>query len=90
MSEELSEFWKDHRQAQQERRAERLPIRTNQILALRKMGFKVEQKTEYQYRINGYLDIYPIHNRYHDIKLNKRGGFRNVISFVKGYVETKS
>jgi hypothetical protein len=82
---EDSELWKEYRTEQQERRANRLPVRTKQILSLRDKGYQVEKKTPYQYRINNTLDIFPIHNLYHDIRLNKRGGFQNVVKFVKDY-----
>src|SRR5688572_28549993 len=64
---DIGAAWKDYRQAQQDRRALRLPIRTEEILALRQDGFDVRQLTEYQFRVDGKLDLYPTHRRYHDI-----------------------
>ena len=82
---ETSELWRDYREEQKTRRLERLPKRTEEILSLSKLGFKVEQKTEYQFRINDRLDLYPIHNRYHDIEKNRRGGYKNVCEFVNRF-----
>jgi hypothetical protein len=82
---EISEQWKEHREAQQKRRQERLPGRTEEIKNLVKEGFHIEQKTEYQFRVNEQLDLYPIHNRYHDIKANKRGSYKHVTEFVKSF-----
>ena len=80
---EISEQWKEYREEQKERRQERLPKRTEEIQSLTFLGFKVEQMTEYQFRVNDRLDLYPIHNRYHDIENNKRGGYKNAVEFVK-------
>lgn len=80
---EASQEWDQYKEDQRKRRADRLPVRTEQILSLRDMGYIVVQKTEYQYRINGTIDVYPIHNRYHNIKTNKRGGYKDVVEFIK-------
>jgi aspartyl aminopeptidase len=80
---ELGEFWADYRQDQKERRIKRLPRRTEEILALSKIGYHVERKTEYQFRVNERIDLYPIHNRWHDLQKNKRGGYKNVRQFIE-------
>lgn len=85
MSEELKDFWKEYKDEQKVRRAERLPIRTEALVSLRSEGFKVVRKTDYHYRVNDRLDIWLIHNRYHDILLNRRGGFKEVASFVRRF-----
>lgn len=74
---EVSELWREHRRAQQQRRADRLPQRTEEILALRGKGFTVEQKTDYHFRVDGTLDLFPIHRRYHHLKTNTRGSYQN-------------
>lgn len=50
-------------------------------------GLTVQKLTDYQYRINSRLDIYPRNKRYHDIKTNKRGSYVGVPldGFVMGY-----
>jgi len=78
-----SDDFKEMREEQQKRRAERLPIRQREIELLASLGYKVEKKTEYQYRINGTFDLYPIHNRWHHLKTNKRGGAKNLAEFIK-------
>lgn len=47
--------------------------RVKEIWALLKKGHKVSQLTPYQFRINGVLDLFPVHCRYRNIKTNKRG-----------------
>ena len=83
-----SKDWRAYREAQQARRATRLPIRTEAILALREEGFRVEPQTPYQFRINGRLDLYPVHNRWHDTKTNQRGGAKDLVVFVKEWRKT--
>lgn len=75
--------WDQWKHDQQQRRAKRLPIRTEAILHLKVQGYDVEQKTETHFRINGRLDLYPIHNLWHDIKTNERGGAKDLAVFVK-------
>lgn len=84
-----SEMWKKHRRAQQQRRAERLPKRVDYLMELKKEGFEIQQLTEYQFRVNRVLDIYPIHHRYHDIKKNRRGGFPHLQNFVRQFFGRK-
>lgn len=74
--------WDGYREAQKERRKERLPVRTEEILSLRDIGYTVEKKTDYQFRINGLIDVYPIHNRWHELSTNKRGGAKNLKDFI--------
>ena len=80
-----SEDWDDteYRAAQRARREKRLPIRTAEILALRSEGYRVEQKTEYHFRINDTIDLWPIHNRWHDLRTNRRGGARSLAEFIR-------
>jgi hypothetical protein len=75
--------WGWYRHEQQARRAARLPIRTEEIRHLKVQGYDVEQKTEYHFRINGILDLWPIHNRWHDLRTQERGGAKNLAIFVK-------
>jgi hypothetical protein len=77
-----AEDMKDYREAQQKRRADRLPIRQKEIEALAP-EYEVRKLTDYQYRINGILDLYPIHQNWHNIKTNKRGNYKAVIEIVK-------
>ena len=82
MDNENKEIWAEHKRAQKVRRTERLPVRTAAILALKKSNFKIRKLSDYQFRINERLDLYPIHNRYHDIKTKERGGYGGVRKFV--------
>lgn len=77
-----AEDFREMRDAQQQRRAERLPIRQKEIESLSELGYTVRKLTEWQYRINNTYDLYPIHNRWHHLKTNKRGGAKNLRDFI--------
>lgn len=87
---EIGDMFKEHREAQRERRQARLPKRTAEIEGLAAEGFRIRRLTEFQFRVNDRLDLYPIHNRYHDIKRNKRGGYPDVRSFVRKYFAARA
>jgi len=78
-----TEDWKVYREAQKKRRAERVIIRRRQILGLRKLGYEVQQLTPYQYRINGEIDVYPVHNRFCKLCYRRWGNYRDVEELVK-------
>jgi len=83
-----SEDFKEYRQAQQKRRAERLPIRVAEIMALTEHGYTVKKLTEYQYRVNDAMDIFPIHARIHFLKPNSRTGYKpgNLLKSINNYL----
>lgn len=80
---DYGEWSKEYKEEQQVRRQERLPMRQKEIEALSALGYEVKKLTEYQYRINGEYDLFPIHNRFHHLKTNKRGGAKNLAEFIK-------
>lgn len=41
----------------------------------REMGWSIKQMTEYQYRIENVMDVYPTHGRVHDLNSGWRGGY---------------
>lgn len=82
---ETNEMWREYEQAQRERRAARLPIRTQEILDLRGDNFDVRPLTEFQFRVDGRLDLYPTHRRYHDITSGHRGTYHNAYAVAVRY-----
>jgi hypothetical protein len=61
------------------------PVIHRNLDKLRSMGYQLEDKNNgYQVRINGVLDIYPQNKRYHDLKANRRGDYKNLVGFVVG------
>lgn len=85
---EVSEAWREYRRAQQQRRGDRLGPRVEEIEALRGKGFTVQRMSDYQFRIDGALDLYPIHRRYHHFESRKRGDYKNpltvAVRFIRG------
>jgi hypothetical protein len=45
--------------------------------------YQVQRLTQYQYRINGILDIYPVNKRWHDLRSGDRGDYKELVSFVQ-------
>jgi len=78
----MSEEWQQYKDEQKDRRQERLPIRQKEIEDLASLGYEVKKLTEYQYRVNDLYDLYPIHNRWHHLKTNKRGGSASLAQFI--------
>lgn len=83
----MSEEWDKYRDEQKERRAKRVPIRQAEIEALSELGYKVEKKTDYHYRIDDQIDLWVTHNRFHNIKTGKRGGAKNLAEYIKHHLK---
>ena len=81
-----SEYSRQYKDAQQARRAKRLPIRQSEIEGLSD-NYTVKKLTDYQYRINDTLDLFPIHLRFHNIKTNKRGYYIIKGGIIKMFVK---
>ncbi len=80
------------REERQERRAKRLPVRTDEILKLAEHGYTVKKLTDYQFRVNDRLDLYPTRRRYHDTKTHRRGAYRTPLAIAErilGKVEVR-
>jgi hypothetical protein len=84
---DAKKYWKGYKEKQRIRRRQRLPRRKAEIYSLRKLGFYIEEKTPFQFRINDCVDLYPVHNLYHDIKTGNRGSYRSATKFIKGFFE---
>lgn len=68
---DLGDSFRQQKKEQQERRALRLPNRVDEIMTLK----KVVKLSEYQFRVDGWIDLYPIHRRFHHLGKNKRGDY---------------
>lgn len=87
LEDDVSDFWKQHRNEQQERRMKRLPRRVSIIYDLQKFGFKIQKLTEFQFRITKdgsdfAFDIYPIHMLYHNTTTGRRGEIRGEVRLI--------
>ena len=48
--------------------------------------YQVQRLTQYQYRINGILDIYPVNKRWHDLRNGDRGSYDEMLKFVQSKI----
>jgi len=53
---------------------------------LTKLGYEIKALSDYQFRVNGILDIYITNHRYHDLRNNERGDYESLTSFVKSKI----
>lgn len=48
---------------------------TESIIDLQDHGYKVERLSQFQWRVNDRLDLYPTNRKYHDVLRNVRGTY---------------
>lgn len=77
------EYFKNYRDRQKERRDERMNERLKEVFHLEGLGFSVKELVFGHFRVNGQLDIFPMHNKYHHLAKNERGTYENMVGFVK-------
>lgn len=56
---------------------------TQELDNLRKQGYEIKSFTPYQHRINGALDLYNVSRKWHNIKTQQRGTYRDYQEIVK-------
>ena len=62
-------------------------LREQELFAPQELGYEVEWKTDYHVRINWLMDIYPVNNKFHDLRTNTRGYVTpNITEFIKNNV----
>lgn len=57
--------------------------RTEKLLALNHRGVHVLRVTDYQFRVNEILDIYPTNKKYHVLETGERGEYQDIYDLVK-------
>jgi len=45
-------------------------------------GYEIAIITDYQYRVNGILDLFPTSRKYHNIKTQKRGHYTSAEKII--------
>ena len=70
---------------EQQRRDNRLRSSGETFEILVAMDYRVEQLSEYHFRVNGKLDIWPSSRKYYDIKLGRKGEYVKLKDFVVEY-----
>lgn len=76
-------MWRDYKGQQQVRRRERLVQRAKELYHLRVQGYQVVDLAPGHMRINGILDVFLVHNQWHDLRTQKKGGCAHLATFVK-------
>lgn len=84
----MTETFRAMHEVARERRKVRRHANALDIVQMRQHGFTVEKLTDYQYRINGVLDLYPTNGRFHHITENKRGRYGDALAISKRLLET--
>jgi len=63
----------------------RLDLASRHFEKLKEFNYDIDWVSNYQCRINGSLDIYPISRKYHDLVGQKRGSYKNLNNFIYEY-----
>jgi hypothetical protein len=74
---ETNQMWRDVKDEQRKYKQNNRDLFLS-ILDEIKDSHEVIQLTEYQYRIDGKLDIYPSNRKWHVLATGKRGQYRNI------------
>jgi hypothetical protein len=61
------------------------------VSEFKKLGFDIKKISDYQFRFNDSIDIYPSNKRYHDLIKNIRGDIRGKTfnQFIRDYFGLK-
>ncbi len=82
-----SEFWRNVREVGKQQHAEwrdRINVVVkHKVSQLEARGHAIKWLTEWQFRVDDRYDIFWQSKRYHDIKLNRRGDYYDLISFIE-------
>ena len=70
-----SRAWEEYERAQRNRRSDRMPKRRDEVLALRGKGYDVTEVAFGHFRVDGKLDLYLLHRRFHFIPTGDCGGY---------------
>ena len=88
---DMGDAWDGYRQAQTARRRIRLPGRQSEILALRGKGFDVvDMNRGFHFRVDGALDLFPTHRRFHHIPSNTRGAYQNPMAVAVQFLRRRT
>jgi hypothetical protein len=70
-----SKVWEEYERAQKNRRNDRMPLRRAEVDELRGKGYDVQELAYGHFRIDGKLDLYLLHRRFHFLPTGERGGY---------------
>ncbi len=87
MEDEEKEAWRKHADDMEKMRQRRRWQFRQAAKELRDLGFEIKEVSQFQYRINEAIDIFPSNKRYHDLTKNIRGDIRgqSFANFIRSY-----
>jgi hypothetical protein len=68
-------LWREYRKQVQAANARRLGEGVSDIASLPDAGYTVRKLSDYQFRVNEQVDLFPTHRKYHVLKTGKRGSY---------------
>lgn len=71
-----AEMWREHKKQMENMRRKRRDQIHSLISKFRSLGFEVKKISQYQYRFNGLVDIFPSNKRYFNLQTKERGDIR--------------
>lgn len=83
------DMWRDHRAHIQRKKAERLEKGKEDMESLVAFDYYIFPLSEYHYRINHTLDVWPSTKKWHDRNTNRRGTYQNLKEFVETHFNGK-
>jgi len=82
------EFWRDIKSSRDEYKQKNMEEFEEALKLLQGTEKTITKLSDYQYRFNNCLDIYPTNKKYHDLIKNKRGKIRgDIINFIKQWLK---
>jgi hypothetical protein len=80
---DMAEDFRALRGHQRKRKAAEMPAKIEAILALKQAGYSVRVMSDgWHYRVNNRIDLYPVRQRWHDIRRNVRGWYDDPAALV--------
>jgi hypothetical protein len=87
---DLGETFREWKEAKRIKRNKRVEGRRRELAKLESIGYTVQEFPNFHFKVNGYLNIWPSRNRFHDEATGDHGLIRGmgIVQFVKGRIPT--
>lgn len=89
-TDDMSEAWREYGAEKRRKRQVRRAQGTEAILKLEKLGFAVKAISDYHFRIDGVLDLYPTNGKWHHVSTGRRGRFKSARKVTLDLIGRKS
>ena len=78
--------YRDLQEMRREDNALKRSENTPDIVGLARLGYDVRMITEYHFRIDGRLDLFPTRGRWHNLKTGKRGNYQSAAAIAVSHL----